>query len=196
MAKKPELLRQIGSGHIYHYTDALAKRSDMVPCDPHEAEIRIKAAQERLKALQDRKAAGRLANEEVVDKNLQKAAQDYKKLSEIEAEIGTLEEEERIKAEVARKAKEAEARGEEPAPEATPEPHTEEEKEEAHRQKIIKEDSEIAKFANMTKAEIDLYLQENYGIKTDLSRTKLEDLKDRAIDERVKRVLELEEANR
>lgn len=34
----PKYLRQIGTDHVYVYTEALAKRTDMAPCDSIESE--------------------------------------------------------------------------------------------------------------------------------------------------------------
>ena len=191
MAQNPKYLRQLKSGHIYHWTPQLAKKRDMVPVDLEEAEIRIVAAQKKLEELKARRAAGILANEEVTDKKLAAASANFKKLAEIEAEINTLEEQERARAEVARKREEAEARGEAPPEIPAQAPLSDEEKAQAKRARILAEDPEIDKIKSMTKQEIDQYLQENYGIKSDLSRTKLEDLREKALDVRVNRVLEL-----
>lgn len=48
MAIAQRFLRQLGSGTIYHYTETLAKRGDMVPFDQDQAKIRIDAAKKNL----------------------------------------------------------------------------------------------------------------------------------------------------
>ena len=60
----PKYLRQLKSGTIYNYTEALAKRRDMVPHDETQAKARIAALKTILEGRQPDAAANKIAVEE------------------------------------------------------------------------------------------------------------------------------------
>ena len=162
------MLRQLGTGNLFIYTDILAKRKDMVEeADPAIIKVRLEASEKRLAELKTKPTAPVVTEE---------AIKDSVRLAEVEKEISDIENK-RI----------AETKGlklEEPA-------KSSEEKEAARKQEIVDNDPEIVKIKAMTeKDDIETYVKIEYGEEID-KRQKLEALKDRAIALRTERLFEI-----
>uniref|UniRef100_A0A6M3XWA3 Uncharacterized protein n=1 Tax=viral metagenome TaxID=1070528 RepID=A0A6M3XWA3_9ZZZZ len=89
----PKYLRQTGSGHIYHWTPALAKRPDMIPYNEETARIRMEQLQKRLAEIKARKEAGEKGT--AGNPNITMIEQ-AKELASLETEVERLENEERV----------------------------------------------------------------------------------------------------
>jgi|GEM_PF-2771530 len=177
-------LRQIGSGHIYHWTEALARRKDMVPYDDETAAIRIEALRKRveeMKARRDRAAAGAAG-----PNPMQSVIDQANELTRLEAEADRLTEEEitAAKAEALREAK----------GEITPVDRVEQEKDpETLRKERIDADDQVRAVRAMTdKEQVADYMAAEFGKKIDL-RKSLDALKEQAEGARVERMFEGED---
>lgn len=190
--KYSDYLRQAGSGHIYAWTPQLARRPDMIPYDDNAAKVQVEALKKRIAKLKALEAAGRLESGTVTDKVMADASLNSAALARLEGEVATLEDMHRIRSEAARKAKEAEEKGEAPPPDPTANMTTEE-KEAARIKGLVDNDPEIQKIRAMrSKQEVADYMAENYGEVRDPETGKFDALKDEALALREARIIELD----
>ncbi len=174
MAQQQQYLRQLGTGHIFIRTEALAKRKDMVPYDPEVAKIRITQIKEALAASQKEE------NLEEMKKAAEEISSTAKELTELEKKA-----EEAIKEEEAKIASES---GQEIQPGARIE--TDEETPEQAAKRKIDEDPQIMKIRGMTrKAQVEEYMLMEFGTPIDTSKT-LAELKQFAEQARIQRMAE------
>lgn len=171
----PKYLRQVGSGHIYSWTPALAKRSDMVVYDEDTATIRIEQLKRRIAEMGERKknrgTSGVNTNKAMIDQAIE--------LSRLESQVEQLEDEERVTDEADAL---AEAKGEIKTEGKT---LTAEDIAEEERQKKIDSDVQVRKIRAMTdKDDIEAYMLEAFGENIDRRRS-TESLKEYAEDKRI-----------
>lgn len=178
-------LRQVGSGHLYLWTETLAKRKDMVEEDLETVQRRIDAIKERKKL---REAA--LQNE------LAAHGKEVSALTAASLELSALEAEE-IEFQANQKKKEEYASAIDPKllkPDDLVKREREmtaEEIEEDRKSRILANDKEYQSVLAMrSKDAITLYLQENFGVLPD-DKMKLEQLRVLALTKRAERIFEV-----
>lgn len=168
----PKYLRQLGTGRVLLYTEALAKRKDMAPFDPDAAATIIEQKKKRLEELRQVRE-----NPDLAPKIDPKVLSQSDELAKIERLI---EEEEGKIAAIASGGKPPEDSGEKTGAQL----------EEERRQKIIDEDPDLALIEGMKKAEdLDAYAKENFGVTLDLKK-KIPALKAEVAQLRVQRLFE------
>lgn len=172
----PRYLRQKTSGHIYIYTDALAKRLDMEDYEPEVAEKRIRALQTRLAELQERKAGALAIDVEAV----QKMQNDSHTIAQLERQIRA--EENALKAGTEEEESETLKKDEAPKNEA--------EILEKERQERIEADVTVQRIKKMrTKAEVQEFMLIEFATELDPEMS-LKDMKDKAVEAQVGRIFE------
>jgi hypothetical protein len=181
----PRYLRQIGSGHLYGWTETLAKRKDMVEEDLETVQRRIEAIKER-KRLRQTSLAGELIAQ----------GQELSALTAASLELSTLESEE-IEIMSNQRKKEEYVSAIDPRllkPDDLVKREREmsaEEIEEDHKSRILAGDKEYQSVLAMrSKDAITLYLQENFGVLPD-DKMKLEQLRVLALTKRAERIFEV-----
>lgn len=178
---QPRFLRQLKSGHIYIWTEVLARRRDMVPYDAESAKRRIatlKQIKESMKSRhEDPEVQARIKLE------MKEATELAKELTDLENQVDGLAEASAAEDKTIRSAK-------------TPEPaprRTEAEIEAARRSDIIENDPHIKKIMGMKKkTEVETYLLTEYGEEVSPDET-LVSMKNAAINLRTERLFEGDE---
>uniref|UniRef100_A0A6M3XRZ2 Uncharacterized protein n=1 Tax=viral metagenome TaxID=1070528 RepID=A0A6M3XRZ2_9ZZZZ len=179
----PKYLRQTGSGHIYHWTPALAKRPDMVPYDEETARIRMEQLQRRLAEIKARKEAGEKVT--AGNPNITMIEQ-AKELANLETEVERLENEERV-ADEAKAMEEALGKGDVKAEGKT---LTAEEIEAEAKEKKIETDPQVRAIRAMDSTDdIEAYMLQEFGENIDKRRS-LKSLKEYAEMKRIDRMFE------
>lgn len=174
------LLRQQVSGHIYQWTETLAKRSDMVPYDSDTAKRRIETLK-RIKA--DAKASKEDPELNARLKLEMKEASDLaKELTDLENQIDGI-------AEASAAEDERIAKAQEPDDKIM----TDDEIEAKQRSDTIDNDPHIKSIMEMRKkADVEAYILTEYGEEVP-SDSKLEQMKNQAITLRTERLFEGDE---
>jgi hypothetical protein len=187
-AKPDRFLRQLGSGHIYHWTPTLAKRKDMVEIDPESAMTRISALKDQVTARLARiKDPGMLTAAKEKIALINKLSQ---QLNTLEGELAAAEKAEKAEAEAA-------ILGEKPKLKADDIDTSKKSEvdaaaaEDERRSRILADDKEYQSILAMTtKQQIIEYLAANFGVKGD-SKQALEKLRYDALEKRKERVFEV-----
>ncbi len=182
-------LRQLKTGRVYVWTPILAKRPDMVEVDLESAKVRIEALKARLAAREaDRPKAAKEAKEK-----LQTLSAFAKELTSLENQLEDIEQaeakatEKKLEGETAQPLKPNDIVTGKGMDRETQEMLAEEER----RARIMANDKEYQQILAMRKKkDITDHLAEFYGKKLDPDAYKLEELRNIALTEREKRVLE------
>lgn len=173
-------LRQLGSGHIYHWTPTLAKRKDMVIYDPELAKSRIEALNQRLADEKAQQTPEAIAEHQ---KAMADAQQDAHIITDLEQQLERSREIERAEIENLEK-------GQDIKPEEKI--MSDQDIELERRDKILATDPHIKNIMGMTsKNQVEAYVLQEFG--EDLDRRKsLGDLKNYALKKRTDRLFEFE----
>lgn len=163
---EPRYLRQIGTTKPpFPYTEALAKRKDMVPYDPNEAQVRIEATQRIVEQMREEKKIDPTARAEAKAK-AKEIHNAVKELASLEKEMDSLKFD----------LEEVEAK-EQPSAIQT------------KREMQIEKDRELNKIRGMTrKAHVEEYLESKYGRvlpEEEVAAMSLRDIKDIAVKARI-----------
>lgn len=175
---QPRFLRQLKSGHIYTWTEALAAKKDMVPFD-------AETAKRRIAALKQMKAAARKKNADPEEQariaiEMKEAKALAEELTELENQVDGLAEASAAEDKTVKDAKT-------PPPKAQ---KSEAEIEAARRNDIIAKDSHINKVMSMKKkSDVEAYLLTEYGEEISPDET-LANMKNVAINLRTERLFE------
>ena len=187
-------LRQLGTGHIYHWTPVLAKRKDMVEIDLQTATVRIESLKAALNA---RLAAAKdPAKIQEMREKMARLTSLSKELNALELEVAQSEkqaEEAAIKS-ISNEAPQPNTLGPDdivPGQEGAPKTDNAEVIEDEKRTRILAQDSEYQRILSMkTRQELAEYLTMNYGEKID-SKAGTERLRSVALRKREERVFEV-----
>jgi len=186
MASDIRYLRQLKSGHIYVYTEALAKRPDMVPYDPEVAKARIAQMKQDTEARRAAKKGPKVAPSEGPSlKEMRENRAIASELTDLENQAGAEREADLKAIEDEGKSEKEKARDK-----VTFDGKTAEEVKELTEEKVVNNDPKIQKIGNYKqKKQLKQFVLIEFGIELDDTKP-LKVLKDEAVAMQKARIFE------